>query len=287
MSHPGCPDWLIFRLRRQSSFEFPRLSTPSALPSSKFQVSPALRFQPRLSMRLRVSPAPASSGFSGDGASSFLASRILQRCRRSASGLPRILFSQPRLPDESPGCPGSCIFRPCRRSSSRVAPRPLPPASPAGGFPGFPGSRTFRRFRLRVFGGHPNLPRRLGPMMTSRLDSNFASSAETADESSCPAGLAHSKPNSGCSLNLAWHFPLPSPAWGCPTRLRFTPYCLAGTAFPIPCLSPTGKERRPVEPVEASAKTRKTCGYHQEWCMNLPGQRWSGQNRAEIHFASL
>jgi hypothetical protein len=115
MSSPGCPDSLIFRLRRRLSCKFPRHSFPLALPSSKFQVSPALCLQPRLPMSLRVSPNPSSSGSSGDGDSSFLAPRILQRCWRSTSGLPRILLLQPRFPDESPGCPGSCIFRPCRR----------------------------------------------------------------------------------------------------------------------------------------------------------------------------
>jgi len=153
----------------------------------------------------------------------------------------------------------------------------VPSASPDCGSPGFPGSRTFRRFRFRVFDGHRILRQRLGPMMTPRLDSNFASSAETADESSCPVGLSTFLPNSGCSLHLAWLFPLPSPAWGCPTQPSFALSCLAGTAFPIPCMSPTGEELRPLQSVEASAKSRKTCGFHHEWCRNLTPERSSGQ----------
>jgi hypothetical protein len=66
-------------------------------------------------MRLRVAPHPASSGSAGDGSSSCLEFRILQHIRRSSSGLPHS-FAPPVVPiDESPGCPGFCIFRPCRR----------------------------------------------------------------------------------------------------------------------------------------------------------------------------
>ena len=97
---------------RASSFLASRLLRRCLLESSR---SPRHFVRPRLAMSLRVAPNSASSGFSGDGDSSILASRILQRCWRSASGLPRILLSQPRLPDEAPGCPESCIFRPCRR----------------------------------------------------------------------------------------------------------------------------------------------------------------------------
>jgi hypothetical protein len=66
-------------------------------------------------MRLRVAPHPASSGSAGDGSSSCPEFRILQHIRRSSSGLPHS-FALPVAPvDESPGCPGFCIFRPCRR----------------------------------------------------------------------------------------------------------------------------------------------------------------------------
>jgi hypothetical protein len=75
----------------------------------------ALHFQLCLSMSRQVAPASASSGLAGDGSSSRLESRILQRIRRLSSGFPHS-FALPIAPaDESPGFPGSCIFRLCRR----------------------------------------------------------------------------------------------------------------------------------------------------------------------------
>jgi hypothetical protein len=61
----------------------------------------------------------------GDGFSSFLASRILQRYQRWISRAPRI--SDPPVPpcDESSGVPDFPIFQLCRRSSPRVSPRSL------------------------------------------------------------------------------------------------------------------------------------------------------------------
>jgi hypothetical protein len=69
-SSSGCRRWF---------FEFPRVPHPSAPPSSNLQVAPALLLKQRLSIIPRVSPVPESSGFAGDGSSSFLESRILQR----------------------------------------------------------------------------------------------------------------------------------------------------------------------------------------------------------------
>jgi hypothetical protein len=36
----------------------------------------------------------------------------------------------------------------------------------------------------------------------------------------------------------------------------------------FPCGSPTGMDVRPVQPVEASAKKGKICGFHNFWCIN-------------------
>jgi hypothetical protein len=68
-----------------------------------------------LSMSCQVAPASASSGLAGNGSSSRLESSILQRIRRSSSGFPHS-FALPIAPaDESPGFPGSRIFRLCRQ----------------------------------------------------------------------------------------------------------------------------------------------------------------------------
>jgi hypothetical protein len=128
---PGCPDSLRPAVPSDEQSGFPgslilRLAGDGA--SSRL-VSRILRRRPlqgfgfpRLpascracQCSLQVSPAPAPSGFSGDGDSGCPVSRILQCCWRPISGLPQILLLQPRFPDEAPGCPESCIFRPCRR----------------------------------------------------------------------------------------------------------------------------------------------------------------------------
>jgi hypothetical protein len=145
-------------------------------------VSPLLQL--RLPMRLRVAPNPRSSGLAGDGASSFLDSRILQRLCERSSRSPLLLASPAPPPTEAPGCPVSSIFRlaygessgrpeastfrprlrlsfrvspaaellACLWISLRVAPNPSPLAAPADGSPGLPESRTFRRRRLRILG---------------------------------------------------------------------------------------------------------------------------------------
>jgi len=123
-------------------------------------------------MRLRVAPLPASSGFAGDRSSSCLESRILQHIQRSSYGLPHS-FAPPVVPvDESPGCPGFCIFRPCRRwifelpriSHPSTHPAPKLTSCPAALLlrlrlpmhsTGCPASCIFRLCRRRI----PELPR--------------------------------------------------------------------------------------------------------------------------------
>jgi hypothetical protein len=119
----GCRRWFI---------EFPRIPHPSALPSSKLQVAPALRLKLRLSMIPRVSPVPRSSGCAGDGSSSFLESRILQRSwRRKAPGSPESSLLQHRL-----------------LMSLRVSPDPASSGCTDGEFPGIPDSSLHRLRRL-------------------------------------------------------------------------------------------------------------------------------------------
>ena len=107
------PASCIFRLCRRLIFELPRISYPSAHPALRLQVAPKLctsscacRCVPR------VAPASASSGLAGDGSSSRLEFRILQRLWRAGLGFP----PQPRPSSctcryNLPGCPGFCIFR--------------------------------------------------------------------------------------------------------------------------------------------------------------------------------
>jgi hypothetical protein len=95
-------------------------------------------------MRLRVAPLPASSGFAGDGSSSCPESRILQHIWRISSGLPHS-FAPPVVPvDESLGCPGFCIFRPCRRWSFRLPRFSHPSAHPAPKLASFPAALLLR-----------------------------------------------------------------------------------------------------------------------------------------------
>jgi len=65
----------------------------------------ALHFQLCLSMSRQVAPASASSGLAGDGSSSRLEFRILQRIQRLSSELPRSFAPLVAPVDESPGCP--------------------------------------------------------------------------------------------------------------------------------------------------------------------------------------
>jgi hypothetical protein len=98
----GSSSCLEFRVLRR----FRRLSL--GLPLS-------FALQQRLPVWLRVAPHPASSGFAGDGSSSRPEFRILQRIWRLSSRLPHSLAVPVTPTDESPSCPGVCIFRPCRR----------------------------------------------------------------------------------------------------------------------------------------------------------------------------
>jgi len=129
MQPSGLPEFCIFRLFRRWFIEFPRIPHPSALRMSNLQVSPALRFPHRLAMSLRVSPNPASSG-----------------CRRWFFEFPRIasfgsaFVESPGFPgsppkaaplDDSPGLPGSSIFRLCRRWGVEFPRIPHPSAVPS------------------------------------------------------------------------------------------------------------------------------------------------------------
>ena len=112
----SCPASCILRLCRRPSFELPRLSRPSAHPALKLWVAPQLctsscacRCVPQ------VAPASASSGLAGDGYSSCPESRILQHIQRLSLEFPPKLCLWLCLLMPSPGCPGSCIFRLCRR----------------------------------------------------------------------------------------------------------------------------------------------------------------------------
>jgi hypothetical protein len=94
------------------SSNFASFSTSGAQASGR---PAALRFRLRLSMSRQVAPASASSGLAGDGSSSCLESRILQRVQRSSPELPRSFALLVAPADESPGHPGFCIFRLCRQ----------------------------------------------------------------------------------------------------------------------------------------------------------------------------
>jgi hypothetical protein len=97
-------------------------------------------------MRYRVSPHPASSGRAGDGYSSRLEPRILRRCQRWISRLPRI-SAHPAPPcDVAPGFPEPCIFQLHRRKASGF-PRWLAPSAPTDGYPSLLGSRTVQLSR--------------------------------------------------------------------------------------------------------------------------------------------
>jgi len=93
-----------------------------------------------------------SSSCAGDGASSRLDSRILQRrCKRS-SGLPRLSVSPVPPPDEAPGFPVTSIFRLGRRWSFEL-PRLSHPSAVVCEVSGCPVSSLLQfllRLRLRV-----------------------------------------------------------------------------------------------------------------------------------------
>jgi len=99
MRPPGCPGFRIFRPCRRWIFELPRISHPSALLALKPRVAPNLHCSScACRCVLRVSPATASSGFTGDGSSSRPESRVLRRFRRWSFGLPLGFAFRLRLP---------------------------------------------------------------------------------------------------------------------------------------------------------------------------------------------
>jgi len=121
-------------------------------------------------MWLRVAPHPASSGFAGDGSSSRLESRILQHFWRSSFRSPRSSALPVAPLDESPSCPGFCIFRPCRRWIFELPRISHPSTHPA--------------LRLRVA---PQLNFWLRLLMSPRVTPVPASSGCAGDgSSSCP-----------------------------------------------------------------------------------------------------
>jgi len=91
----------------------------------------ASHFQLRLPMSRQVALTSASSGLAGDGSSSCLESRILQHIQRLSSELPRSFALLVAPVDESPGCPGSRIFRLCRRQKFELPRISRPSALPA------------------------------------------------------------------------------------------------------------------------------------------------------------
>ena len=106
-----------------------------------------------------------------------------------------------------------------------------------------------------------------GSIMTPRLDSNFASSDQAADESSCPIGSCTFPSDSGCILNLnpAFHRRTSRLCTAEFNRVLHLPARLE-LRFQFPTGSPTVLEIRPVQSVEASAKNRLICGFHKSWC---------------------
>jgi len=130
-------------------------------------------------MRLRVAPHSASSGFAGDRVSSCLASRPSAHSVAKFR-LPRSSLLRLRLPMRPPGCPGFCIFRPCRRwifESPRIShpsthPAHKPWVAPKLRFrlclpmhsPSRPGSCIFRLCRRRIF-ELPRVSRPSAPLM--------------------------------------------------------------------------------------------------------------------------
>jgi hypothetical protein len=113
MQFSGLPESCIFRLYRRWFIEFPRLPHPSAPLPSNLQVSPFPRLWLRLAMSLRVSPNPHLPG-AGDGSSSFLESHPSAPPSSNIRVSPALRLKQ-RLSIDSPGLPGSSIFRLRRR----------------------------------------------------------------------------------------------------------------------------------------------------------------------------
>jgi hypothetical protein len=97
----GCPGVCIFRPCRRPIIEFPRISYPSTHLLRQLQVAPLPRSSScACRYSLRVAPASASSGFAGNGSSSYPESLVLRRLQCLSS----------RLPSNSapPGCASRC-----------------------------------------------------------------------------------------------------------------------------------------------------------------------------------
>jgi len=110
--HHGFPRCCIFRPCRRSIIELPRLSYPSAPPLRQLQVSPSPRSSScACRYRFQVAPVPASSGFAGNGYSSYPEVLVLRRLRCLSSRFP----SNSALPaaplDDAVGFPTSLILR--------------------------------------------------------------------------------------------------------------------------------------------------------------------------------
>lgn len=168
-----------------------RLSDSPGCPESSL-------FQQRLLMRFRVAPNPASSGCASGEAPGLPASSP-SAAERRISGLPRFSHLS-AVPAMKPR------VAPVLASSSLVWWR----------LSGYPRNSFLQLGRRWIFGyprishppvvpsmrirASPNPASTAGPMMIPQLDSNFASSGYTADESSCSIGSCTFPPDSGCFL---------------------------------------------------------------------------------------
>jgi len=130
------PNLQSIGLCRRRIFGSPRSSHPSTLPVSvELRVAPFLHFLRNASDEFPSCPRFCISGFTGDGVSSRLESRILRRCRLA----------------NSTGCPASSVPRYRRRPVSGL-PRILYPPAPADLSPSCLGLRTIRLCQRRIFG---------------------------------------------------------------------------------------------------------------------------------------
>jgi len=180
-SHSACsrrfqvaPSPLVPGLRRRWRFELPRLSHPSALPSSRSPVARIPCVQPCLPMSNRVSPAHSSSdlpamelrvasSLASFGAalckvSGFPVSRLPAALANAASRFPRLLHLPaspameiqvaPSLASfsvagaQSPGYPRFCSSSPAFPMRPRVAPNPASSGRADGEFLGCPASSS-------------------------------------------------------------------------------------------------------------------------------------------------
>jgi hypothetical protein len=138
--------------RRRRISGLPRIFSPLAVPAEDLRVAPNLAsFRVAGFVELQVAPSPhflrnasdespgcpsfCISGFTGDGVSSRLESRILRRCRLA----------------NSTGCPASSVPRYRRRPVSGL-PRILYPPAPADLSPSRLGLRTIRLCQRRISG---------------------------------------------------------------------------------------------------------------------------------------